>query len=102
MKTKPRNNSSPKYLLNLFASFKTTFKFETYLDFLTDFNVRSSFSKFRLSLHNLQIEAGRFHKNKTPRDERFCLYCKTANVFEVGDGIHFVPKYLLNYAFPIE
>lgn len=76
--------------LHLFASFKTTFKFETYLDFLTDFNVRSCLAKLRLSSHNLQIEAGRFHKNKTPRDERFCLYCKTANVFEVEDEIHFV------------
>ena len=69
--------------LHLFASFKTTFKFETYLDFVTDFNVRSCLAKLRLGLHNLKIEAGSFNKNKTPTYERFCVYCKTPNVFEV-------------------
>ena len=76
--------------LHLYATFKTTFKFESYLDFLPDFNARSTLAKLRLSAHNLHIETGRFHKNKTPRNERFCLYCKTNNVFVVENEIHFL------------
>ncbi len=81
--------------LHLYASFKSTFKFETYLDLLPDFNIRSTLAKLRLSAHNLQIEAGRFHKNETRRDERFSLFCKTTNVFEIENEIHFLLTYPL-------
>ena len=47
-------------------------------------------SKPRVSAHNLQIETGRFRKSKTPRDERFCPYCKTLNIFTVEDEVHFL------------
>ncbi len=76
--------------LHLYASFKSNFKFEPYLDYITDFNIRSTLAKLRISAHNLQIEAGRFHKNKTPRGERFCIYCKTSNVFQVETEVHFL------------
>ena len=46
--------------------------------------------ELRLSAHNLQIETGRFSKKKTPRDERFCLYCKSQNTFTVENEVHFV------------
>lgn len=67
--------------LNLYASFKTNFKFEPYLDYISNFTVRSTLAKLRLSAHNLQIEIGRFSKNKTPRDERFCTYCTNPEYF---------------------
>ena len=76
--------------LNLYASFKTNYKFECYLDYIPDFTVRRSLAKLRLSAHNLQIETGRFSKTKTPRDERFCLYCKSKNILTVENEIHFV------------
>ena len=76
--------------LNLYASFKTIYKFESYLDYIQDFTIRSTFAKLRVSAHNLQIETGRFSKNRTPRNERFCPYCKTLNIFKVEDEIHFV------------
>ena len=76
--------------LNLYASFKTNYKFEPYLDYITNFTVRSTLAKLRLSAHNLQIETGRFSKNKTPRDERFCPYCKALNIFEVENEVHFL------------
>ena len=76
--------------LNVYASFKTTYKFESYLDYLQDFTVRSTLAKLRVSAHNLHIETGRFSKIKTPRDKRFCQYCKTLNIFTVEDESHFV------------
>ena len=76
--------------LHLYASFKTTFKFEAYLDCLPNFKVRSTLAKLRVSAHNLQIETGRFNKIKTPREERFCIYCKTQNVSSVENEVHFL------------
>ena len=76
--------------LKLYAAFKSSFKFEPYLDILSDFKVRSALAKLRLSAHTLQIETGRFSKIKTPRNKRFCLYCKTLNISTVENEIHFV------------
>ena len=76
--------------LSLYASFKTIFKFESYLDYIKDFTARCTLAKLRMSAHNLQIETGRFSKNKTPRDERFCPYCKTLNTLAVEDEVHFL------------
>ena len=76
--------------LNLYASFKMHYKCECYLDYIPDFTVRRSLAKLRLSAHNLQIETGRFSKTKTPRNERFCLYCKSKNILTVENEIHFV------------
>ena len=75
--------------LKLYASFKSSFKFEPYLDILSDFRIRSVLAKLRLSAHTLQIETGRFCKIKTPRNERFCQYCKALNISTVEDEIHF-------------
>ena len=76
--------------LNLYASFKSSSKFEPYLDILSDFKVRSTLAKLRLSAHILLIETGRFSKNKKPRNERFCPYCKSLNISTVENEIHFV------------
>ena len=76
--------------LNLYASFKTIYKFESCLDYIKDFTVRCTLAKLRVSAHNLQIEIGRFSTKNTPRDERFCPYCKSQNVFAVENEIHFV------------
>ena len=51
--------------LSLYASFKTIFKFESYLDYIKDFTARRTLAQLRMSAHNLQIETGRFSKNKT-------------------------------------
>ena len=74
--------------LNLYASFKRNYKFESYLDYITNFTIRSTLAKLRLSAHNLHIEIGRVSKNRTPRDERFCPYCKTLNIFTVENEVH--------------
>ena len=59
--------------LNLYASFKTIYKFESYLDYIQDFTIRCILAKLRISAHNLQTETGRLSKNKTPRDESLPL-----------------------------
>ena len=76
--------------LRTYALFKTTFKFEPYLDTLSDFTTRSSFAKLRLSAHSLQIETGRYEVRKTPKEERYCGYCKTLGNYLVEDEAHFL------------
>ena len=76
--------------LKTYASFKSTFKFETYLDIFSDFNMRCCFAKLRLSAHNLHIETGRYSNRNKPREERYCLFCKTKNDLVIEDEIHFL------------
>ena len=77
--------------LKTYALFKTTFKFETYLDVIPNFKVRSCFAKLRLSAHSLHIETGRYGgKNKIPRAERYCQFCKLLGNFELEDELHFI------------
>ena len=76
--------------LRTYALFKTTFKFESYLDILSDFSLRSNFAKLRLSAHNLQIESGRYGIKNTPAAERYCLYCKINDDYVVEDEVHFL------------
>ena len=73
-----------------YAQIKSVFKFETYLDVINDFKKRQCFSKFRMSAHNLEIEAGRFGKNRIPRSGRHCKYCLSLGKQVLGDEVHFV------------
>ena len=84
------NHITENRKLNLYASFKTKYKSEPYLDYITNFTVRSTLANLRLSARNLHIETGRFSKNKTPRDERCCPYCKTLTISAVENGVHFL------------
>ena len=84
------NHITENRKLNLYASFKTTYKSEPYLDYITNFTVRSTLANLRLSARNLDIETGRFSKNKTPRDERCCPYCKTLIISAVENEVHFL------------
>ena len=43
-----------------------------------------------MSAHNLEIEAGRFGKNKMPRSDRHCKYCLSLGMLVLGDEVHFV------------
>ena len=66
------------------------FKFEQYLDIFPNFTIRSNFAKLRLSAHSLEIEKGRYGIKKTPREERYCLYCKSRNSYVLEDEVHFL------------
>ena len=74
--------------LRTYSLFKNEFEMEKYLLHVKDKNVRSCFTKLRISSHKLMIETGRYNRpQKIPVNERYCNYCKNNN-FE--DEIHFV------------
>ena len=69
-----------------FYMYITNFKHQIYLDPLQIDKYQKWLSKFRMSSHRLEIEAGRLTKpNKTPFDNRKCIIC---NLLE--DEYHFV------------
>ena len=76
----------PDKKLRTYAKFKDNFEFEKYLCVLKDVSVRKSFTRLRISAHNLPIETGR-HKRptKTPPDQRFCSSCS-----EIGNECHYI------------
>jgi hypothetical protein len=76
------NNSS---VLILYKEIKITWEYEKYLDMLPK-SLRSYFTRLRLSSHPLRIQIGRYARNRTPRDERYCLVC---NEPDIEDEFHF-------------
>ena len=60
--------NSPK--LGYYSQFKTEFKYEKYLECITNDKLLKELAAFRLSAHNLDIELGR-HSN-VPRENRLC------------------------------
>ena len=66
--------------------FKNRLKFENYLTNIKNRSQRVTFTKFRLSDHNLFIEEGRRRRPKIPREQRICPLCSV----EVENEIHFL------------
>ena len=60
--------------LDTYMSFKNKFCKEGYLDTISNRTHNVWYTKIRISNHRFAVETGRF--SKTPRDERFCLFCK--------------------------
>ena len=60
--------------LEYYASVKSDFVWENYLDHSYNFNARRSTAQIRCSSHKLRIETGRHQK--IDRQERICLYCQ--------------------------
>ena len=81
-----RKNGSGNKLLT-YRIFKTKFGFEKYLRDISDFGLRRSLTKYRLSDHNLRVEIGRKCKPHLPLNERICLRCDS-NV--IDDEFHFL------------
>lgn len=77
--------------LRTYTKFKTNQGFEKYLSLVSNFELRRSLTKFRVSSHHLQIESGRYQG--TPPHLRLCQQC---DLGEIEDEIHFLlccPKY---------
>ena len=70
--------------LKFYSSVKSVFERESYLENVSDFNLRKNIMKFRCSDHNLLIESGRHKKLK--REERICKVCNTG----IEDEVHFL------------
>ena len=64
----------------------SSFGFRAYLNHVNLSKFRNALSRLRVSSHNLEIEAGRWHKPVSkPFSERICLICST-----LEDEYHFV------------
>ena len=70
-------------ILRTYCKLKHVFEMEPYLTTITSYNIRSIFSKFRLSSHVLAIEKGRH--NNVPAEDRICQVCNSG---EVEDELH--------------
>ena len=66
--------------------FKDRIKFENYLTNIKNRKQRVTFTKLRLSDHNLLIEEGRRRRPRIPREQRLCPLCSQ----EVENEIHFL------------
>ena len=69
----------------MYSIYKHEFSRETYLDFISNRNIRTALSRFRLSSHDLAIESGRY--DDTPRSDRLCKFC---NLNVVENKYHFL------------
>ena len=49
---------------------------------------RTKITRWRLSCHSLRIETGRYKKPPIPREERYCLFCRTVVEDEVHSLFH--------------
>lgn len=68
-----RGKSNVKNKLRTYKKFKSEYKYEQYLDTIKKTEDRQHLTKFRISLHRLQIEIGR-HQRKDI-SERICKRC---------------------------
>ena len=78
--------------MRVYRTFKTEYKYESYLDNVTIVKHRIDFTRLRISDHNLEIEKGRYRKPYVKPQDRICLMCKR----EMEDEIHFLlrcPRY---------
>ena len=76
--------NNPEHKLRTYALMKTEIGLENYLNVIKNVSIRTQFSKFRLSDHNLEIEKGR-HRGIVA-EQRFCSFCK----YMVENEIHFL------------
>ena len=60
--------------LSIYSKVKKEFCYNNYLDVMC-YNTHI-LTKFRMSVHWLHIERGRYTKPKTPREDRLCIVCK--------------------------
>ena len=77
-----RKNSESK--LTLFASLLNKFQCAPHILAISNYKLRCSFSRFRLSAHRLPIETLRY--SNVPRSLRLCPFCCKA----VGDETHYM------------
>ena len=61
--------------LETYCTFKHTFTFEPYLDFITEPKFRIALTRFRTSSHDLAIEKGRY--TNVNRQDRLCTNCSS-------------------------
>ena len=78
-----RKNPQQKNKLRTYRLFKNKFSYENYLN-LENFKIRNILCKFRVGMHHLEIEKGRYYNVKI--EDRICKLCDK----EIEDKIHFL------------
>ena len=58
------------------------------LELVHDVNLKRSISRMILSDHPLEVERDRYHKQRIPRETRWCRHCMVTNDLHVGDEHH--------------
>ena len=66
---------------------KTDFKYEAYLDMISNSQYRYLLTQMRISAHRLRIETDRYGRNRIIQSDRVCVYC---NYNEIDDEFHFI------------
>ena len=78
-----KESISTERKMRTYITFKSHFSMENYLSALTE-GQRKTFTRFRISAHNLAIERGRYTRPPTPIEKRTCPHCPD----KVEDELH--------------
>ena len=62
--------------------------YREYLDDIPRHIHRRALTALRISAHKLEIEVGRYSREYTPRQNRFCTLCNNAGSAQTGDEFH--------------
>ena len=81
--------------LRFYATLKSSFTIEPYVQFVTNRNQRAWLTRLRISAHTLRIEQARYTVPVTPINERTCKYCVSNNIIDnnapcIDDEAHFI------------
>ena len=79
---------NPTGKLSLYRKIKPAFRMEKYLDDIPKHIHRRALTALRISAHKLEIEVGRYSRDYTPRQNRFCTLCNNAGSAQTGDEFH--------------
>ena len=77
--------------LKFFNIFKDNYETEPYLNVIDNFEQRRHFSKFRISNHKLEIEAGRYSNTKA--EDRLCTVCDLSKIENEFHLLYHCPFY---------
>ena len=66
--------------------YKSQLNTEPYLFLCVPQRIRSNLAKFRIGVHDLEVERGRHHN--IPIDNRLCKLCSTLNISCIEDEYH--------------
>ena len=81
-------NMSNMSKLRTFSLFKSSLSVETYLLLDIPHRFRKALSKFRIGIHDLEIEIGR--RSNVPPKDRLCKLCLSINEQHVEDEYHVI------------
>jgi len=96
-RTKSKNKKDGNKL-RTYYTFKKDFSYERYLDFERIFTLRTNITKLRISAHKLEIETGRYSKNKIKINskQRVCKHCTSGEIEDEQHVIMSCSKYINN------